>query len=79
MNKAGPRKAAYDAAYNRRPEEVKKRVLRNQARAKMVAAGKVGSTQDVDHVKPLRTGGGNALGNLRAQAPAKNRAWRKGL
>ena len=51
MNKGGATKAAYDKAYNARPEEVAKRVKRNQARATMEKAGKVtkGDGKDVDH------------------------------
>ena len=41
MNKGGPTKAAYDKAYNARPEQVDKREMRNKARAEMARDGKV--------------------------------------
>ena len=80
MNKGGPTKAAYDKAYNARPEEVAKRVKRNQARSEMEKAGKVakGDGKDVDHKKPLKNGGTNAKGNLKVTSQTANRGWRKG-
>lgn len=80
MNKGGPTKAAYDKAYNARPEEVAKRVKRNQARAKLEAAGKVskGDGKDVDHKTPLKRGGGNGDSNLSVKSQTANRGWRKG-
>ena len=80
MNKGGPTKAAYDKAYNARPEEVAKRVKRNQARADMAKAGKVakGDGLDVDHKKPLKRGGGNGSSNLAVKTQTANRGWRKG-
>lgn len=80
MNKGGPTKAAYDKAYNARPEEVAKRVKRNQARAKLEAAGKVskGDGKDVDHKTPLKRGGGNGTSNLSVKSKTENRGWRKG-
>ena len=80
MNKGGPAKARYDKAYNARPEEVAKRVKRNQARAKLETAGKVskGDGKDVDHKTPLKRGGGNAKSNLAVKSETENRGWRKG-
>ena len=80
MNKGGAKKAAYDKAFNARPEEVAKRVKRNQARAKMEAAGKVskGDGRDVDHKTPLKRGGGNGTSNLSVKSKTENRGWRKG-
>ncbi len=77
-NKAGPRKAAYDKAYNARPSEVRRRVKRNAARRAMLRAGKVKKGQDVDHKNPLSDGGSNAKSNLRATSKRTNRGWRKG-
>lgn len=63
--------------YNARPENVKKRSLRNQARALMEK--KVGKAalagKDVDHITPVRHGGGNAPGNLRIRDRGSNRGW----
>jgi hypothetical protein len=79
MNKGGPTKAAYDKAYNARPEQVKKREMRNQARAEMARDGKVhkGDGKDVDHKKMLDGGGTNAKSNLRVIDKETNRGWRK--
>ena len=48
---------------------------RHKARRMMLAKGLVKPGQDVDHKKPLAKGGSNAPGNLRAQAPSKNRSF----
>jgi hypothetical protein len=79
MNKGGPTKAAYDKAYNARPEQVKKREMRNQARAELMKDGKVkkGDGKDVDHKKMLDGNGTNAKGNLRVVDQTTNRGWRK--
>lgn len=78
-NKAGAKKAAYDKAYNARPEQVENRVKRNQARAEYEKKhGDLPSNVDVDHKKRLDKGGTNAPSNLRAVPESKNSAWRKG-
>ena len=79
MNKGGPTKAAYDKAYNARPEQVKKREMRNQARAELMKDGKVkkGDGKDVDHKKMLDGNGTNDKGNLRVVDKTTNRGWRK--
>lgn len=77
-NKGGPRKAAYDKAYNARPEQVKNRVARNQARAAYEKKhGDLPSNVDVDHKKMLDKGGSNSASNLRAASQKQNRGWRK--
>jgi hypothetical protein len=80
-NKGGPKKAAYDKAYNAKPEQVKKRVMRNQARAEYEKRnGDLPSNVDVNHKKPLDRGvkGANNASNLEATGQKKNRGWRKG-
>lgn len=79
MNKGGPTKAAYDKAYNARPEQVDKREMRNKARAEMARDGKVkkGDGKDVDHKKMLDSGGTNDKSNLRVVDKETNRGWRK--
>lgn len=79
MNKGGPTKAAYDKAYNARPDQVKKREMRNQARAELAKDGKVkkGDGKDVDHKKMLDGNGTNSKGNLRVVDQKTNRGWRK--
>lgn len=79
MNKGGPKKAAYDKAYNAKPDQVNKREERNKARAQLEREGKVskGDGKDVDHKKMLDNGGSNARGNLRVVDQKTNRGWRK--
>ena len=79
MNKGGAKKAAYDKAYNAKPDQVKKREMRNQARAELAKEGKVkkGDGKDVDHKQMLDNGGGNGKGNLRVIDQTTNRGWRK--
>ncbi len=66
--------------YNARPENVAKRVKNNQARDKMMDAGRVkkGDGKDVDHITPLRHGGGNSDKNLRVISKSRNRGWADG-
>lgn len=75
-NKAGPKKAAYDKAYNARPKQKKNRAKRNAARAMLMKAGRVrkGDGKDVDHKRPLSKGGSNKRSNLRVLSKSKNRA-----
>lgn len=75
----------YDTAYENRPEQVKKRELRNAARAKLEREGKVhkGDGLDVDHKHMLKnsshpTKSFNQEDNLRAITVKKNRGWRQG-
>jgi 5-methylcytosine-specific restriction endonuclease McrA len=68
-----------DRGYNATPDNIKKRGMRNEARRKLAKAGLVskGDGKDVDHIKPVRSGGSNARSNLRVMSQAKNRAWNK--
>lgn len=79
MNKGGPKKAAYDKAYNARPDQLKKRAERNAARRELIKDGvvKKGDGKDVDHKKMLDNGGTNARSNLRVTDQKTNRGWRK--
>lgn len=80
MPKSTPKKLAYQAAYNARPEETAKRVKNNAARRGAIKQGKVsvGDGKDVAHIKSLENGGGNTVGNTAVQDASVNRAWRKG-
>lgn len=80
MPKSSPEKLAFQAAYNARPENVKKREANNRARASLIKAGKlqVGDKKDVAHVKALQDGGTDAPGNLTVTSQKANRGWRKG-
>lgn len=79
-NKRGPGKAAYDKAYESTPEQIKHREERNKARYGAIKAGLVhkGDGKDIDHKKPLQSGGSNDLSNQRVRSQTANRGWRKG-
>lgn len=65
--------------YQSRPDVMKKRALMNKARRMMEekhgAAALKG--KDVDHIRPLRSGGGTAMSNLRIVSKKKNRGWER--
>lgn len=63
------------AEYHSKPDQKKNRAQRNAARSKMekVGAVKKGDGKDVDHKTPIKSGGGNSRGNLRATSVAFNR------
>jgi lipopolysaccharide export LptBFGC system permease protein LptF len=62
--------------YQGKPEQIKKRAIRNSARAGAVKAGtaKKGDGKDVAHAKALDKGGGNGDG-LRVESKSKNRSF----
>lgn len=62
--------------YQAKPEQKKKRAMRNKARAQAIKAGTVkkGDGKDVTHKKPLSKGGSNAKSNRGVQPASKNRA-----
>lgn len=64
--------------YHAKPEQKKNRAKRNAARRELAAEGRVhkGDGLDVDHKKPLRSGGSNSKSNLRVTSVSKNRGWR---
>jgi hypothetical protein len=67
------------ATYQGKPDQIKKRSARNQARRQYEKAnGDLPSTTDVDHKQRLESGGTNAASNLRPTSQAANRSWRKG-
>lgn len=67
--------------YNAKPEQVQKRAERNKARAMLMKEGRVqkGDGKDVDHKKPLRSGGSNSRSNLRVVSKNRNRGWVDGV
>ena len=71
-----PARQRAQAKYNSKPEQIKKRAQRNAARREMISAGKakVGDGKDIDHKKPIRSGGTNAKTNLRVRSPSANRS-----
>lgn len=64
-------------AYQGKPEQIKNRSERNQARSKLSKEGLVhkGDGKDVDHKKPLSKGGSNSKSNLRAVPKSENRSF----
>lgn len=72
---------AHYESYQGTPEQIAKRSERNKARRAMEKAGKVskGDGMDVDHKRPLRSGGTNSPANLRAIPKGRNRGWRDGV
>lgn len=65
-------------SYHATPEQKKNRAQRNAARRELEREGRVhkGDDKDVDHKKPIRSGGTNAASNLRVTSKGKNRGWR---
>lgn len=78
MPKSSPAKLKYQAEYQKKPENVEKRVDRNRARRHAIADGKahVGDGKDVDHKKMLDLKGSDKDSNTRVVTAAENRAWR---
>jgi hypothetical protein len=73
-----PRNYAKEYAnYQGTPEQIKKRAMRNAARAELEKKGVVhkGDGKDVDHKTPIAKGGGNGKGNLRAVPASQNRSF----
>jgi hypothetical protein len=77
VNKPRPYDKEY-AQYQGTPEQIKKRAMRNAARAKLMKDGKVskGDGKDVSHVKALDKGGTNGDG-VRVQSKSANRSFRR--
>lgn len=65
------------ANYQGKPEQKKKRAIRNNARRRLEAEGRVhkGDGKDVDHKKPLSKGGSNQSNNLRVRSKSANRSF----
>lgn len=79
MPKSSKAKLAYMAEYQKKPENVAKRVERNAARRDALREGIVhkGDGKEIDHRTPLDKGGSNAKSNQRVVSASENRAWRK--
>lgn len=62
--------------YHGKPKQRKERAARTRARELMKKKGKVrkGDGKDIDHKKPLRSGGSNGINNLRVREKSNNRA-----
>lgn len=79
MPKSSPKKLAYMATYQAKPENVEKRVDRNRARREALREGlvKKGDGKEIDHKVPLDKGGSDGKSNRRVVSASENRAWRK--
>lgn len=77
MRKSSEARIRAQTKYNRKPEQVKKRVNRNKARRQMIAAGKakVGDGKDVAHLD--NNTAHNNMVNLMLQSKAKNRSFKR--
>ena len=78
MTKSSKQKLTYIAEYQKKPENVEKRMDRNRARRHAEAAGLVhkGDGKEIDHKKMLDKGGSDKDSNTRVVSAAENRAWR---
>ena len=65
--------------YQGKPEQIKKRAERVKARRMMEKTGAAhkGDGKDVDHIKPMRSGGTSAKNNLRMRSKSANRSDNK--
>ena len=59
------------AMYHSKPEQRRNRSERNKARR--IMGLKVGDSREVDHIKPMKRGGGNNLSNLKITSRSYNR------
>lgn len=68
-----------DRGYNATDEMTQRRAKQNAARREYEEKhGDLPSSHDVDHIKPLRSGGSNAPSNTRAISKSRNRGWADG-
>ena len=63
--------------YKAKPDQIKKRVLRNKARQQAIKEGKasVGDGTSVEHIKPLSKGGKNTANNTKIVSFADNSSF----
>ena len=62
--------------YHGKPKQRRERAARTKAREELIKKGRVkrGDGKDIDHKKPLRSGGSNGLNNLRVRDRSSNRS-----
>lgn len=63
--------------YQGKPEQIKKRAMRNKAHRTLEKVYGRDIKGDVDHVRPLAKGGSNARSNLRVQSKSANRSFKR--
>ena len=68
-------KSEYES-YHSKPEQKRNRAKRNTARRQAEKDGRVtkGDGKDIDHKKPLRSGGSNDKSNTRVVSKSSNRS-----
>ena len=68
-----------DGRYQGKPDQIRKRALRNKARRILEKAGLVrkGDRKDVDHRVPLDKGGSTRRSNLRVVSRGTNRSFKR--
>lgn len=78
MPKSSPAKLAYQAKYQKQPENAAKGVERKRNRRAALREGSVhvGDGKEIDHKKMLDSGGSSTASNLRIVPASTNRAWR---
>ena len=76
IKKNASKRTVQQRAYDASPAVKKKRAMRNKARNDAMKKGQVkkGDGKDIDHKKPLRSGGTNAVSNRRVRSASANRA-----
>lgn len=80
MPKSSAKKLAYQAEYNKRPDQKEAGVERRRARRHAIAEGKVaiGDSRDLAHKRAADNGGKATPSNLKVESSKENRGWRKG-
>ncbi len=65
--------------YKSKPDQIAKRVLRNEARREALKKGLVhkGDSKQIDHKVPLSKGGTNAKSNLRVVGHSANESFKR--
>lgn len=73
---SGGHNLEHEETYQEQPAIVKKREARNKARNTLEREGKVhkGDGIDVDHIRPLQSGGSNSATNWRVRSRHANRS-----
>lgn len=63
--------------YQGKPEQIKRRAMRNKAHRTLEKVLGREIKADVDHKRPLSKGGSNSRSNLRVQSKSDNRSYKR--
>lgn len=66
-----------EAKYHARPEQKRRRAMRNKAHRTLEKVMGREIKGDVDHRVPLSKGGSNSRSNLRVQSKSENRSYKR--